>query len=224
MGFRSVLATLLSVLLIYVPVAPAASSAMMGKINTKGRATVNGTPVPEEATVFTGDRIATEKETASGLSLPGGDQVFLPSLTVAQVNRVGDQVAVVLERGALAVVNRSAQPVIVEVSGVRVQAASTSGAIYEVAVNGTSLKVMSRKGTAVVKASNRTVEVKEGTTLDATAPQGPGGAGGLSPLWTAVLVTSTVAGFTGLGLGIKAVRQKKPQDCVVVSPNSINCP
>ena len=224
MGFRAVLATLLSVLLVYVPVVPAASPAVVGKISTKGRTTVNGTLVPEEATVFAGDRIATDKETAAGLSLPGGDQVFLPSLSAAQIKRIDDQVAVVLERGALAVVNRSAQPVIVEVNGVRVRASGTSGAIYEVAVNGTSLKVMARKGTAVVKASDRTVEVKEGTTLDATAPQGPAGAGGVGPIWTAVLVSSTAAGFTGLGLGIKAVSRPKPQNCVVVSPNSINCP
>src|SRR5207245_4920212 len=143
-----------------------------------------------------------------------------PSRRAAQIKRIDDQVAVVLERGALAVVNRSARPVIVEVNGVRVRASGTSGAIYEVAVNGTSLKVMARKGTAVVKASDRTVEVKEGTTLDATAPQGTVGAGGVGPIWTAVLVSSTAAGFTGLGLGIKAVSRPKPQNCVVVDRKS----
>src|SRR5207253_123898 len=45
MGFRAVLATLLSMLLVYVPVVPAASPAVVGKISTKGRTTVNGTLV-----------------------------------------------------------------------------------------------------------------------------------------------------------------------------------
>lgn len=226
MGSRAFLATLLSVLLVYVPVAQAASPAVLGKISTKGQAAVNGTPVPADATVFAGDRIATEKETATGLSLAGGDQVFLASLSAAQVKRAGKQVIVQLERGALAVVNRSAPAVIVEANGVRVQAAQPAGGIYEVTVNGTALRVMARKGSAVVKASNRTVEVKEGTTLDATVPQGAAGsfAGGLSPLMTAVVVTSLGAGFVGLGLGIAAIKRSQPQDCNVVSPAGIVCP
>lgn len=220
---RALLATCLSLLLVYAPVAPAASPAAVGKIQTKGKAEVNGTPLPEEATVFAGDRITTAKKTASGLTFSGGDQVFLPSLSAAQVNRSGNQVSVVLEHGALAVVSRNAQPILIEANGVHIQAAQSSGAVYEVAVNGTALKVMARKGTALVKASNRTVEVKEGTTLEATAPpQGP--AGGLSPLWTVILVTSAAAGFTGLGLGVAALERSQPQDCTVVSPSTIKCP
>ena len=227
MGSKAVLAVLLSLLLAYVPVAESASPAAIGKISTKGKAAVNGTAVPDEATVFAGDRISTEKETATGLSLPGGDQVFLPALTTAQLLRNGDQVTVALEHGALAVISRSSQPVIIRANGVEIQSAKPAGAVYEVAVQGTALKVMARKGTALVKAANRTVEVEEGTTLDATAPTtptAPVSAGGLSPLWTGVLVASTAAGFTGLGLGIKAAVESKPQDCTVVSPNSIVCP
>jgi hypothetical protein len=224
MGSRAFLATCLSLLLVYVPVAPAASPAVVGKISTKGNAAVNGVPVPEEATIFAGDRITTEKETASGVSLPGGDQVFLPSLTTAQLSRSGDQVTVALERGALAVVNRSAQPVAVEAAGVRIRAANPPGGVYEVAVDGAGLKVMVRKGTALVKASNRTVEVKEGTTLDATVAPGPMGTGGMTPLLTGVMVTSVAAGVTGLALGVKAVLRPTPQNCVVVSPSAITCP
>ena len=40
----------------------------------------------------------------------------------------------------------------------------------EVAISGGNLKVLARKGTAMVRASNRTVEVKEGTTMEATLP------------------------------------------------------
>lgn len=225
MGSKAVLAVLLSLLLAYVPVVESASPAAIGKISTKGKAAVNGTAVPEEATVFAGDRISTEKETATGLSLPGGDQVFLPALTTAQLLRNDAQVIVALEHGALAVISRSNQPVTIRANGVEIQSAKAAGAVYEVAVQGTSLKVMARKGTALVKAANRTVEVNEGTTLDATAPAAPPvAAGGLSPLWTGIIVVSTAAGFTGLGLGIAAKLRSQPQDCTVVSPNTIVCP
>jgi hypothetical protein len=105
MGPRAILAMGLSLLVAYVPVAPAASPAVVGKMQTKGAAEINGAAAPDETTVFAGDRITTEKETASGLSLPGGDQVFLPSLTAAKVGRSGKRITVTLERGALAVVN-----------------------------------------------------------------------------------------------------------------------
>lgn len=223
MRLRRFLAIWVSLLLTYVPVAPAASPAAVGKIQTKGTAEVNGAPVPAEATVFAGDRITTQKKTASGLLLPGGDQVFLPSLTAAKVNRSGNRVVVSLERGALAVVNRSAEPVVIEANGVRIEAANSAG-VYEVAIQGQSLKVMTRKGTTLVKAADRTVEVKEGTTMDATVAQGPAGPGGLSPLWTVVLVSSAAAGFTGLALGVQALERSQPQDCVVVSPSTIRCP
>ena len=224
MGSRALLATCLSLLLVYVPVAPAAPPAVVGKMQTKGAAEVNGTLVPAEATVFAGDRITTQKETASGLSLPGGDQVFLPSLTAAKVNRSGNRVTVALERGALAVVNRSAEPVVIQANGLRIEAASPAGGVYEVALHATGLKVMTRKGTTLVKAADRTVEVKEGTTLEATAAPGPPVTGALSPMWTFVLVTSVAAGFTGLALGVMAITRSEPQDCVVVSPSTIRCP
>ena len=83
---------------------------------------------------------------------------------------------------------------------------------------------MARKGTAVVKATDRTVEVKEGTTMDATVAPGPTGAGGTSSLLTIVTVVGAAAGITGLALGVQALRRSQPQDCVVVSPNTISCP
>ena len=222
MGCKAVLAGCLSLLLVYAPVASAASPTAVGKIQTKGKTEVNGTPVPEEATVFAGDRVTTAKETASGLTFPGGDQVFLPSLSAAKVSRADNQIIVALERGALAVVSRSTQPVVIEANGIHIQA-TRPNAVYEVAVNGTSLKVLARKGNALVKASNRTVEVKEGTALEASAPpQAPGG--GMSPLLTIILMTGAAAGITGLVLGVEALQRPQPQDCVVVSPAGIQCP
>ncbi len=224
MPWRAVLVLVLSVLLVYAPVAPAASPAVVGKLNTNGKVAVNGAVVPTETTLFAGDRISTGEETAVGIFLTGGDQVILGSLSTAQVNRADKQLRLALGEGALAVVDRGTPPIVVTANGVRIEASGASPAIYEVAVKGTSLKVMARKGTAVVTGSNRTVEVKEGTAMDATAPPlGPSGIA--SPLWTVVMLGSAAAGVAGLALGISAARRTSPQDCrVVVSQSSIVCP
>ena len=227
MSRNAFLSVTLSVLLAFAPVSVAGSPTVVGKIQMKGQVEINGTAAPPESTVFAGDRITTGKETALGLSLTGGDQVFLPSLSAVQVDRAGQQVTVALERGALAVVNSSGQPIVVRAGGVQIQTAAPSGSLFEVAISGGSLKVLARKGTTVVRASNRTVEVKEGTTMEATVPPAPAlAAGGLGPLWTIVLVASAAAGITGLAMGVQALNRAQPQDCVVVSPNrpEIVCP
>lgn len=222
MGRKALLAVGLSLLLVYVPVAPAASPAIVGQMSAKGAAEVNGVPVPADRTVFAGDRIATRENTAVAVSLSGGDQIFLPQLTTAQVNRTASRVTVSLERGALAVVNRSSEAVVVEANGVRIQPAGHRGGIYEVAVNGNIVQVLARKGTALVEAANRNVEVKEGTTMNATVAPGspkPQPAGGLSTLAVVSIVVSTAAGIAGLALGVVAATRSNPEDCVAVSPS-----
>ncbi len=223
---KAPLAVAFSVLLALPPLSLAGSPAVVGKMNMKGRVEINGASAPPESTVFAGDRISTGKETALGLSLTGGDQVFLPSLSVVQVDRAGQQVTVALERGALAVVNRSDQPLLVRAGGVEIQTAGPSGGLYEVAISGGNLKVLARKGTAMVRASNRTVVVKKGTTMEATVPAPAFAAGGLGPPAAFVLVARAAAGITGLVLGVRALNRAQPQDCVVVSPNrpQIVCP
>jgi len=226
MSRNAFLSVTLSVLLAFAPVSVAGSPTVVGKIQMKGQVEINGTAAPAESTVFAGDRIATGKETALGLSLTGGDQVFLPSLSAVQVDRTGQQITVALERGALVVMNSSGQPIVVRAGGVQIQTAAPSGSLFEVAISAGSLKVLARKGTTVVRASNRTVEVKEGTTMEATVPAPAFAAGGLGPLWTIVLVASAAAGITGLVMGVQALNRVHPQDCVVVSPNrpQIACP
>lgn len=221
---KAVIAVVMSMLLVFAPVSVAGSPTVVGKIQMKGQAEINGASAPAESTVFAGDRISTDKETALALSLTGGDQVFLPSLSAVQVDRAGQQITVALERGALAVVNRSDQPLLVRAGGVEIQAAGPSGGLFEVAISGGNLKVSARKGTAMVRASNRTVEVKEGTTMEATVPTPAFAAGGLGPLWTIVLVASAAAGITGLALGVQSLNRTQPEDCRVVSPNQIVCP
>jgi ferric-dicitrate binding protein FerR (iron transport regulator) len=219
---------MLCVALVYAPVEMDAASAV-AKMNTRGTAEVNGAVAPAESSVFSGDRITTRSEAAVALSLPGGDQVFLPEKSAAKVRQDGATVLLALESGGAIVVSRSAKPPMIEAIGVRIEPAGAG--IYEIALRGTALKVAARKGTAKVVASNRTMEVPEGKTLDATVappPQGQAGAAaGLSALQTGVLVAGVVAGVVGLTLGAVAFSRATPEDCRVTgttSPFTITCP
>lgn len=217
--------------LVYTPVAPADSPAAVGKVVIRGVAEVNGAVSPAETSVFSGDRIATRANTTAAIVLPGGDQVFLPERTRARVEQDGARVRVQLEAGALAVVGRSKTPVKVFAQGVVVEPAGAN-AVFEMALKDGGLRVMSRRGMARVTGSNRTVEVTEGMTLDATTapvPQGPAGAGAasLSTLQTAVLIASVSLGVAGFAMGVRALTRSVPQDCKVTgttSPFTITCP
>ena len=218
---------LLSAALVCVPVAPAETPAV-AKMTTKGTAELNGMVTPEETSVFNGDRITTREKTAAALSLAGGDQVFLPEQSAVQVRQADARVEMSLERGGMVVISRGAQPFSVLAAGVRI--VPSSSGILEIAIKGTSLKVAARKGTARVTASNRSVDVPEGKTLDATVdpPQGPTGAtAGLTALQTVAVVAGVVSGVVGLTLGVVAFNRPSPKDCRVTgstSPFTITCP
>ena len=100
MKLRSSLAILISLLLVYLPTASAGAREVVGKIQIKGMVEINGAPAPPETTIFAGDRIATANETATGLSIIGGDKVFLSSFSTAAVQHISNQVQIDLERGA----------------------------------------------------------------------------------------------------------------------------
>ena len=229
MRVKAVLVVTVCAALVFAPVAPAETSAAVAKMSTKGTVELNGTVTPAEASVFSGDRISTRAKTAAALALSGGDQVFLPELSAASVRQASGRVEMSLERGGLVVVSRGTQPVTVLAGGVRI--VPSGAGILEIVVKGTSLKVAARKGAAHVEASNRTVEVTEGNTLDATVvppPQGPAGASsGLTALQMAVIVSGLVAGLVGLTLGMVAFNRADPSDCRVTgttSPFTITCP
>jgi ferric-dicitrate binding protein FerR (iron transport regulator) len=203
------------------------AAAALAKMTTHGTAEVNGTPAPEEISIFAGDRITTKEDTAVAVQFSGGNQIFLPEVSAAVIKLQDSQPAVSLERGALAMVGRSALPIPVHAQGVIVEAAGAN-VIFEVALKRGGLRAMARRGTAVVRAADRTVEVKEGMTMDATtAPPQAGATSGLTPLQTVVLISSITLGITGFALGIAAINRSEPQDCTVTgttTPFQITCP
>lgn len=227
---KVILAVVVSLLLVYAPLAPAAAPAVLGKITAKGQARVNGNVIPAEATLVDGDRISTGANTAVAVALQGRDQVFLPEWSTAQVRTAGSQVRVHLEQGALALVTRSAQPTEIAARGVEIapktDASNRSAGVIEVAVRGRVLEVFARKGAAVVRAADRTVEVPEGSKLEAS-PEAAPTPQELSTIGKVVLAASVGLGVTGFSLGLAAFLRDEPAECSVTgsaTPFTITCP
>lgn len=230
------LVALTSMLVAIVPVLSGATSRSMGRITANGHADVNGVAVASEATVFSGDRVTTARESVANLVLSAGSRVILPAGSSVTVRRNLKQDVVVLESGALAVLTRSSSPAVIEVRGANVVPEPGQASVIEVALEGNDLKVMSRRGSATVVASNKTFDVPAGKELDATVspasdPQGPQG-NGTAPASATIsyakwlVIGSFATGLTGLGLGAAAyANTTNPASCQAVSSTgSITCP
>jgi hypothetical protein len=205
MNMKGIVVVALSFLLLNVPASLIAASTAAGKIITTGSAEVNGVAVPAVTSVFVGDHIATQKEATMSLSFAGGNSVVLPELTKAALNEKDGQFVVHLEDGTVSVMNKTQTPILIEVNGGRIQAASNHPALYDVTVHGNVLRVVARSGAAFVETPNRSGNVEAGNALTATLSAGPppagaGGGGGGVPVW--VIATVAVAAGAGLGVGI----------------------
>jgi len=232
---KTIPAMLCAVLLIYGPMAEAAGGATpaLGQVMVRGNANINGIATPSGAAVFSGDRVGTETNTIAELLLNGGSRVMLPESSMVVLGNDADQVIVGLKQGALAELSKSTLPAFIDVNGVRIKPAAEVAAVVEVAVHGNFLKVAARRGSAIVEAADKAIEVKEGKELDATLapppPQGPTGPGPhpsmKSSLATWELIVAAGAGLTGLILGAVAISRANPADCKVASPSgAIVCP
>jgi len=225
MKVKGIFVVMLSVLLLYLPVAPVDASAAAGKMITKGIAEINGVAAPAVTSVFVGDRIATEKETTTSLSFSGGDAIVLPQLTRAALGERDGHLVVNLEDGTVSVMNKTRAPIVVEAHGARIRAASDQPAIYDVTLHGNALRVVAHGGTAYVETPTRSGEVPPGNALEATLapnPPQPPASGGSSSTGTWLLIGSAAAGGTGLALG--AVALDKVNSCTLSpSTNTISC-
>jgi ferric-dicitrate binding protein FerR (iron transport regulator) len=219
MLFKSVVVSL-SLLLGLQPGPWASSPTIVGQMVTEGAAEINGARTPKGGTVFAGDHIVTQSGANASLALTGGSQLILIESSSLQMKEVEGQMSASLDRGALAVLSRTATtPIVVEAAGARIRPGK-GGAIYAVTVTGEKLDVFSKTGTTEVEAADRTVEVHEGETLEATmAPAAPAAAApAASPQWTSpagrtskfekiVVIVGVAAAITALVLAIKAVQK-----------------
>jgi ferric-dicitrate binding protein FerR (iron transport regulator) len=230
MGIRNVLTASCTVLLlVYATAVPATTGVVVGQVNPHGTVLLNGTVMPSQTTIFSGDKVVSQENASAAFTFAGGDQILLGSGSTAVAAHSTNRVIVQLEGGALAVVSKSDQPLMIAAGGAHIGPKGTAPAIYEVSLHGSSLLVTARSGNATVETANKTVEVKEGSAFEATmnppAPQATGNS--LTSLQTGALVVATAAGIAGLALGAAALSNQppNPRDCSV-SPSSfqITCP
>jgi ferric-dicitrate binding protein FerR (iron transport regulator) len=220
----------LSLLLSTQPETRAASSSkIVGQIAIEGTAEINGAVAPKGGTVFVGDHVVTQGGANASLALTGGTQLILVEASSLHMQEVDGQMGASLTGGALAVFTRGVtNPIVVEAGGARIRTGK-EGAVYAVTLTGEKLQVFSKTGTTEVAAANRTIEVHEGETLEATMslptpPQRPAGAGSSSPLWgnfdKVLIIVGVAAGVTGLVVAVRALQKT----CTATpSPFKVNC-
>jgi ferric-dicitrate binding protein FerR (iron transport regulator) len=227
MSLKSLLAVLLTIALVGEPAVSA--TPMLGQVIVKGLAKVNGLVTSSGTTVFPGDRVTTETNSVAELVLNGGNKVLLPQSTAVTLSQDASQVIVNLKQGALALLSKNNSSPIIEANGVLIKPAADTAVVLEVAVRGNSLRVLARRGSAIVVASDESIEVTEGKELDATtAPasaQRPAAPAGVSRLAKWAIISVTAAAVTGLGLAVIVATRPNPADCSVGSPaGTITCP
>src|SRR5260370_5302702 len=174
MFLKSVVVSL-SLLLSLQPGTWASSSpTIMGQMVLEGDAVINGARASKGGTVFVGDHMVMPSGVNDSLTLTSGVQLILVESSSLEMKEVEGQKSASLERGALAVLNRAATaPFVVEAAGARIRPGK-GGAIYAVTLAGEKLEVFAKTGTTEVETADRTVEVHEGETHEATiAPPSP---------------------------------------------------
>jgi ferric-dicitrate binding protein FerR (iron transport regulator) len=224
-GFlRPLLVLCTSLILVYQPAAGLATPIAVGQISSsKGAAEINGVRAVKGGTVFSGDRIDTERNATASVSLTAGRQVILVAASSLQIALTGSQVTGTLEHGEVAVLSPASDPTVIEAGGTRI-VPGKGGSVYTVELNNNKLNVTASRGTVLVEAADRTVEVPEGKTLEAALDpaQGPSGSGspsasGSSSHFVTVLVVSAAA------LAVATVTllvRDLSTGCKVVSPST----
>lgn len=209
------LGVLICCLLLTLQPAFGAAPAAIGTIDGNGKAQVNGVAVPNGAVLYTGDQIATPSGGTTFVHLAKGDKLALGGSTVAQVTANDKGFTVSLNQGKIAAVAQGGMSIVVKADGATIEPKVTSGS-YEVALNGNKLEVLSRSGTTLAEAPNRTVEVGEGKLLRANMAQAPASQGNKKKRM--IILALIAAGVTGVGLGIALSSPK------CASPSGLDCP
>jgi hypothetical protein len=221
---RPLLVLCTSLMLVYQPAVGSATPIAVGQISAKGAAEINGVSAITGGALFSGDRIDTERNSTASLSLTAGRQVILVEASSLRIALTGNQVTGTLGHGEVAVLSPASDPTVIEAGGTRIFP-SKDGSVYTVELNKNNLNVTANRGTVLVEAADRTVEVPEGKTLEATLDpaQGssgsrvPGSAGRSSRLAT-VLIVGTVVALAAATVTLLVLDLNT--GCKVVSPST----
>lgn len=202
---------------------------IVGQISVKGEATLNGIDAIGGASVFSGDRVATRKGATASVSMRSGDELVLGELTSVEVVDTRDEITVPLDHGQLEYISGPEVPIVVRVSGTRIVPQGPGG-VYAVVLQGDTVHVTARKGSAKLESANGTVQIAAGKTLVATigAPQqgdeksGVKGSGTGRSKGRVVEYVITAAGVAGgAGLALALVHAKS--GCAVSPSNVGDC-
>jgi ferric-dicitrate binding protein FerR (iron transport regulator) len=227
MSFKSLLAVLLMIALVCEPAVSATPA--LGQVIVKGQATVNGLVTSSGTTVFSRDQVTTETNSVAELVLNGGNRVLMSQSSAVTLRHDSSQVIVNLKQGALAVVSKDNSSPIIEANGVLIKPAADTAVVLEVAVHANSLRVLARRGSATVVASDQSIEVAEGKELDATTAPASAQRGatptGVHRLSKWVIIGITAAAVTGIGIAAIVATHSNTADCSVGSPaGTTTCP
>jgi hypothetical protein len=212
------LVLLCSTLLVFQPAFGTPPPSPLGTVSGRGPIQLNGVAVPAGTDIYPGSRIATGQQAAGYISLASGGKLVLGGSTLARVRvaPAGHGITVDLNQGVVGAVSDPKMPITVVADGVTVRTKQAGGA-YEVELDGHSLRVLARRGTALAAASNRTEVVGAGKLLKATVSPAPQS----SRKKKAALVLLTGAAIVGAGLGVALAYPSKT--CHSVSPSGFTC-
>lgn len=198
---RMLVAVVLSFALLVAPVCAEEKASAWGNLEAQGRIEVNGAPVPSETTLFVGDRVSTKEKGLATVTLAGGNQVFVIENSAAYFQ--ADAKSVTLERGAIGVLHRGGEGVLVSSRRALVRPAKGTTARFVVKLENKGFLLSSLAGDVDVVATNRTVTVPLGKTMRielGEPPQDPVGSGaGHASAYaaqTVFLVSAIIVGVT----------------------------
>ncbi len=211
------LLVLVCALLVAFPSALAAPPAVaIGRVSGRGPILLNGVSAPAGANIYAGNRIATGRRAAIYVALARGGKLVFGGSTIARISENTTGISVTLNRGVVGVVSEPHAPVLVDAHGVTIRTKQRAGA-YQVALNGNSLRILTRTGGALVEAANRTVALAPGKLMKASlAPKTPS-----SKKKKALIAVITGVAVVSAGVGIAL--SYPTETCKSVSPSGFTC-
>jgi ferric-dicitrate binding protein FerR (iron transport regulator) len=172
----------------------------MGRVVATAPATLNGLIIPREATVFSGDRLATGADGWARLYLAQGEQIHLAARSEARAARSGERIDVELLNGHVLLQTRAGSNLNVQTNGLAILPTGQD-AVWEVTRTAPNeVLVAARTGSVEVRGANRNLTVPAGrsarvTTASAPAnPAAPVQPGGLSAAAKGAIVAAIIAG------------------------------
>ena len=200
----------------------AAAPATMGRVVANSPATLNGLAIPHEATVFSGDRLATGADGWARIYLAEGEQVHLAARTEARAARSDGRIDVVLASGQVVLQTRAGSSLNVQANGLAILPANQD-AVWEVTRTApTEVLVAAHSGSVEVHGANRTITVPAGRSARISTAAAPSAspASPPPPLSPGAKV-GIIAGIVGAVIATAVIATSQSESNSVVSPSGL---